>query len=42
MNVTDAELERVREWAHTQLRAENPPWVWYQHMKLIEAISAIH
>jgi hypothetical protein len=36
------ELERVREWAIEKLTTgAEPPWSWYQHMKLREAIEAI-
>ena len=36
------ELEQVREWAIEQLAAgTEPPWSWYQYMKLREA-SEIH
>ncbi len=37
-----AELERVRDWAIQKLATGNePPWSWYQHMKLREALDAI-
>jgi hypothetical protein len=37
-----AELERVREWAiHKVTTGNEPPWSWYQHMKLREALDAI-
>ena len=36
------ELQKVRQWAHDKLKAgSEPPWAWYQYMKLIEAIDAI-
>lgn len=38
----EAELRRVREWA--QERAQSgiePPWAWYQYMKLMETCDAI-
>ena len=36
------ELERVREWAIEKLTTgAEPPWSWYQHMKLREAIESI-
>ncbi len=36
------DLERVRDWAHQQLAAgQEPPWAWYQHMKLRETLDAI-
>lgn len=40
--MTKAELERVREWAADRLTTGNePPWVWYQLMKLREASEAL-
>jgi hypothetical protein len=37
-----AELNRIRQWAHDKIKAESePPWAWYQYMKLIETIDAI-
>ena len=40
--MTRAELERVREWALQKLaRGEEPPWAWYQYMKLRETLDAI-
>jgi hypothetical protein len=40
--MTPAELERVREWALQKLATgEEPPWAWYQYMKLREALEAI-
>jgi hypothetical protein len=37
-----AELQRVRQWAHQKIDAgSEPPWAWYQYMKLIETIDAI-
>jgi hypothetical protein len=36
------ELEKVREWADSKIAAgEEPPWAWYQYMKLREAADAI-
>lgn len=36
------ELQRVRQWAHDKIDAgSEPPWAWYQYMKLIETIDAI-
>ncbi len=36
------ELERVREWAQNKLQGgSEPPWAWYQYMKLDEAVTAI-
>lgn len=37
-----ADLERVRDWACGVLASGvEPRWVWYQHMKLVEAIEGI-
>jgi hypothetical protein len=37
-----AELERVRDWAVAKITTgEEPPWAWYQYMKLREALDAI-
>jgi hypothetical protein len=37
-----AELEKVREWAYAKaLAGREPPWNWYQYMKLVEAANAI-
>jgi len=37
-----AELQRVRQWAHDKIDAgSEPPWAWYQYMKLIETIDAL-
>jgi hypothetical protein len=37
-----AELQRVRQWAYEKIDAgSEPPWAWYQYMKLIESIDAI-
>lgn len=36
------ELHRVRQWANEKIQAgSEPPWAWYQYMKLIESIDAI-
>lgn len=37
-----ADLERIREWAGDKIGAgDEPPWAWYQYMKLRETIDAI-
>lgn len=37
-----AELERVRDWAKAKIQGgSEPPWAWYQYMKLIETADAI-
>ena len=36
------ELERVKEWAAAKIQGgSEPPWAWYQYMKLIETVDAI-
>jgi hypothetical protein len=36
------ELQRIRKWAQDKIDAgSEPPWAWYQYMKLIESIDAI-
>lgn len=41
MNERDR-LEEVRAWAKTKLASDSePPWAWYQYMKLIETCDAI-
>lgn len=36
------ELERVRDWAKAKIQGgSEPPWAWYQYMKLIETADAI-
>jgi hypothetical protein len=40
--MTREDLEHVREWADTKIAAgEEPPWFWYQLMKLRETLDAI-
>lgn len=35
-------LEIARQWARSKLATgEEPPWAWYQYMKLVETIDAI-
>lgn len=37
-----AELERVRDWAVKKLTTgEEPPWSFYRHMQLREALDSI-
>jgi len=32
----------LRKWAEARIAAGNePPWAWYQYMKLIETVAAI-
>lgn len=36
------ELIQIREWATAKIQGgSEPPWAWYQYMKLVEAIDAI-
>jgi hypothetical protein len=37
-----AELKRVRQWAKEKIDAgSEPPWAWYQYMKLIESVDSV-
>lgn len=37
-----AELQNVLDWANEKLATgEQPPWAWYQYMKLRETLEAI-
>jgi len=39
----EAHLASVRTWAQAAIQeGSQPPWAWYQYMKLVEAIDAIH
>jgi len=36
------ELERIREWANEKAQSgQEPPWAWFQYMKLVETADAI-
>jgi hypothetical protein len=36
------ELKKVREWAEEKLaQGSEPPWAWFQYMKLVETIRAL-
>lgn len=38
----DGTLQEVRNWAKAKIDArQEPPWAWYQYMKLIETCDAI-
>jgi hypothetical protein len=40
--MTREELEKVRAWADAKIATGGePPWAWYQYMKLRETIDAI-
>ena len=35
-------LREIQEWAKTKIASgQEPPWAWYQYMKLIETVDAI-
>lgn len=37
-----AKLEQLREWAQEKAQSGGePPWAWYQYMKLVETADAI-
>ncbi len=36
------ELQKVREWAERKIaQGSEPPWAWFQYMKLVETIRAL-
>jgi hypothetical protein len=36
------DLTRVQKWAQEKIaQGSEPPWAWYQYMKLIETINAL-
>lgn len=36
------DLQRVRDWADAKIATgEEPPWAWFQYMKLRETLDAI-
>jgi hypothetical protein len=38
----DNKLRDVRDWAKSKIATGiEPPWAWYQYMKLIETVDAI-
>jgi hypothetical protein len=38
----DEKLKEVRDWAKAKIASgAEPPWAWYQYMKLIETVGAI-
>jgi hypothetical protein len=40
--MTREDLEKVRQWASDKLATgEEPPWAWYQYMKLRETLDAL-
>lgn len=41
-NVTRADVEKMLAWAKEKIAAgQEPPWAWYQYMKLRETLEAI-
>ena len=41
-NTVKEQLENMRTWAQLKLQGgAEPPWAWYQYMKLTETIDAI-
>lgn len=41
-DITSVELTRVLEWAKEKAHdGSEPPWAWFQYMKLIEVTEAI-
>lgn len=40
--MTKEELQKVRDWAQEKISGgAEPPWAWYQYMKLRETMDAI-
>lgn len=40
--MTEAELQRVRDWADTKIATgAEPPWAWFQYMKLRETLDQL-
>lgn len=40
--IGDGDLQRIQEWAEAKIAQGNePPWAWYQYMKLIETIRSL-
>jgi hypothetical protein len=38
----DKKLQEIREWAEQKIaQGSEPPWAWYQYMKLVETIRAL-
>jgi hypothetical protein len=41
-NAIKSELCHVKSWAQGKIQeGSQPPWAWYQYMKLVESIDAI-
>jgi hypothetical protein len=42
MRNRNEQLKSVRDWAQSKIDAgSEPPWAWYQYMKLVETCDAI-
>lgn len=39
--MTPTDLEEMRAWADEKIAGDEPPWAWYQYMKLRETLDAI-
>ena len=40
--MTQEELEKVRQWADAKISTgEEPPWAWFQYMKLREVLDQL-
>ena len=40
--MTTQELQRLRDWVDAKIAAgQEPMWIWYQYMKLREALEGI-
>jgi len=40
--MNEPDLKAVRDWANAKLATgQEPPWAWYQYMKLRETLDAI-
>lgn len=38
----EKQLEEIRAWARAKIAGgQEPPWAWFQYMKLIETLDAI-
>jgi len=41
-DIGPVDLARMRNWAQSKIDTnQEPPWAWYQYMKLIETLDAI-
>ena len=42
MNNEQQQLEAVRDWAKEKIESgKEPPWAWFQYMKLVETLDTI-